>query len=79
MRNVTRRIVVAFGVFLVATAATACSDGSPTATVAPSEAQFDGGIGFGSGNFVGTGSTTTTTAADSGSTARGGIGFGSGN
>lgn len=77
MHSITRRFNVAFGAILIATVA-ACSGGSPTASVMPSHARFDGGIGFGSGNFVGTGDNATT-AADSGSAASGGIGFGSGN
>lgn len=58
-----------------------CRSDTPTAPIgtdSPSSARFEGGIGYGSGNFVGTGSNNTTTAADSGSTAVGGIGFGSG-
>lgn len=76
MRNITHRTVLALGAILVATA---CSGESPSATVAPSAPRFDGGITFGSGNFVDTTNNQNTTAADSGSTARGGITFGSGN
>lgn len=56
-----------------------CSDDNPTAaTVAPSDALYDGGATFGSGSRSGTASTENTTAADSGSAARGGATFGSG-
>ncbi|HEU4558700.1 MAG TPA: hypothetical protein VFS20_12660 [Longimicrobium sp.] len=79
MQTIIRRTVTALGTIVVAATA-ACSSGSPTdATVVPSDARFDGGITFGSGNFVGTTPTQSTAAADSGSAASGGITFGSGN
>lgn len=80
MSSLIRRFgaaAIAFAALLPA----GCRSDTPTAPVdADSDARFEGGIGFGSGNFVGTSSNTTATA-DSGSTANkeGGIGFGSGN
>jgi len=67
--------------WLIAVAA-GCAGGTPTGVQAFPDAQYDTGVGFGSGNrttSVGA-PEVNTTAADSGSTAgRTGVGFGSGN
>jgi len=80
MRSIIRRSATATIVFATLLML-GCRSDTPTAPIgtdSPSGARFEGGMGYGSGNFVGTGNNTTT-SADSGSTAMGGIGFGSGN
>ena len=72
-----RRLTITVAASLLALGSAACSAGSPTASATvPTGSRFEGGLGFGSGNYTG----GTTTPSDSGSTAtRGGSTFGSGN
>lgn len=72
-------------IITAALAIAGCSAAAPTApNGVPDRPAFDGGHGFGSGNFVNSDSTTAAgtsfeTTAESDTTGRTGHGFGSGN
>lgn len=79
MRSLPRLTAAAAAALLLALGSAACSADSPTASAtAPAGSRFDGGITFGSGNFVGTNNGAADSIAST-TSQRGGSTFGSGN